>query len=72
MAKALDSERAAIAADEERLAERRRKLAEREREAALAVLDKADILKLPLDTIEALAAQVKKLGIEALTKKLAA
>jgi hypothetical protein len=36
MAKSLDDERAAIAADEERLADRRKRLAERERDAALA------------------------------------
>ena len=72
MAKSLDDERAAIAADEERLADRRKRLAERERDAALAALDKAGLLKLPLDRIEAFVAQVKKLGFEEVTKRLAA
>ena len=72
MAKSLDDERAAIAADEERLAERRKRLAERERDLALQAVEKSGMLKLPHDRLTRLTQQMKKLGMEEVLKRLAA
>ena len=64
MAKDLDKERAAVAADEARLAERKKQLAEMERDASLKAIERAGLLKLSSENREALLARVRKLGFE--------
>ncbi len=48
MAKSLDAELAALAADERKLVERRQALQTRQREAAIGAVEKAGLFKLPL------------------------
>jgi septal ring factor EnvC (AmiA/AmiB activator) len=70
MAKSLDDERAAIAAEEERLLERRKRLADRERDAALQTIERTGLLRQPLDRLTKIAEQMKKLGIDEICKRL--
>jgi hypothetical protein len=72
MAKSLNDEKAAIAAEEARLAERKRRLAEREREIALEAIEKTGLLKLDTDRLGGIVANIRKLGIEEVEKRLAA
>ncbi|RSV32128.1 hypothetical protein CA234_23550 [Sphingomonas sp. ABOLE] len=72
MAKSLDAEQAAIEADERKLAERRKALQAKQREAAIAAVEKAGLLRMPIDRLEGLMKAVKKLGLDAVEKKLEA
>ena len=72
MAKSLDAEMAAIAADERRLAERRQAHQAKVREAAVGTVEKAGLLKLPLDRLEQLMKTVKTLGVDEVEKRLKA
>ncbi|SEK02209.1 hypothetical protein SAMN05518849_12834 [Sphingobium sp. AP50] len=72
MAKDLDKERAAIAADEARLADRKKQLAEKERDLSLKAIERAGLLKLSPEDLEALLARVRKLGFEEVRRRLAA
>lgn len=72
MPRSLEQERRAIEADEQRLAERRRKLAEGERDEAIKALDRSGLLQLPSERLTALLGRVRALGIEEAERKLAA
>jgi len=72
MAKSLDAEQAAIEADERKLAERRKALQAKQREAAIAAVEKAGLLRMPIDRLEGLMKAVKKLGLETVEKRLEA
>ncbi|AMK20434.1 MULTISPECIES: hypothetical protein [Sphingobium] len=72
MAKDLDKERAAIAAEEAKLVERKKQLAEKERDASLKVIEKAGLMKLSLEDLEALVGRIRKLGLEEVQRRLAA
>jgi hypothetical protein len=72
MAKSLDAEQAAIEADERKLAERRKALQAKQREAAVAAIEKAGLLRMPIDRLEGLMKAVKKLGLDTVEKRLEA
>lgn len=72
MAKSLEDERAAIAADEARLGERKRLLAEREKDQAIALIEKAGLLKLDPGRFAGLVERIRKLGIDEAEKRLTA
>lgn len=72
MAKSLDAEQAAIEADERKLAERRKALQAKQREAAIAAVEKAGLLRIPIDRLEGLMKAVKKLGLDTVEKRLEA
>ncbi|MEP9403582.1 hypothetical protein [Sphingomonas sp. VNH70] len=72
MAKSLDAELAAIEAEERKLSERRKAHQGRLREAAILSVEKAGLLKLPLDRLDALMKAVKTLGVEEVEKRLKA
>lgn len=72
MAKSLDAEMAAIEAEEQRLAERRKAHRTRLREAAVETVDKAGLFRLPLDRLEQLMKAVKTLGVDEVEKRLTA
>lgn len=72
MAKSLDAELAALAADERKLVERRQALQTKQREAAIGVVEKAGLLKLPLTRLEPLMRAVKAMGLEEVEKRLTA
>lgn len=72
MAKSLDAEQAAIEADERKLAERRKALQAKQREAAIAAVEKAGLLRMPIDRLEGLMKAVKKLGLDTVEKRLEA
>ena len=72
MAKSLDAEMAAIEAEEQRLAERRKAHRTRLREAAVEQVDKAGLFRLPLDRLEQLMKAVKTLGVDEVEKRLTA
>lgn len=72
MAKSLDTEMAAIEADERKLAERRKAHAARLREAAIGTVEKSGLLKVPIDRLEGLMAVVKTLGVDEVEKRLKA
>lgn len=71
MPRSLDQERQAIAADEGRLEERRRKLAEAERDEAIRSLDRSGIVRLPIERLSRLFDRVGKLGIDEAERRLA-
>ncbi|KPH63598.1 hypothetical protein [Novosphingobium sp. ST904] len=70
MAKSLDAQMAAIEAEERRLAERRKAHEARVREAAIGRIEKAGLLKIPLDRLERLMGAVKTLGMDEVEKRL--
>ncbi|WP_313539244.1 hypothetical protein [Sphingomonas sp.] len=72
IAKSLDAEQAAIEAEERKLAERRKALQAKQREAAIAAVEKAGLLRMPIDRLEGLMKAVKKLGLDAVEKRLEA
>lgn len=72
MAKSLDAELAAIEAEERKLTERRKAHQGRLREAAIQSVEKAGLLKLPLDRLDGLMRVVKTLGVEEVEKRLKA
>jgi hypothetical protein len=72
MAKSLDAELAAIEAEERKLSERRKAHQGRLREAAIERVEKAGLLKLPLDRLDGLMKAVKTLGVEEVEKRLKA
>ncbi len=72
MAKSLDAEQAAIEADERKLAERRKALQAKQREAAIAAVEKAGLLRMPIHRLEGLMKAVKKLGLDTVEKRLEA
>ncbi|KTT99100.1 hypothetical protein NS355_07695 [Sphingomonas yabuuchiae] len=72
MAKSLDAELAAIAADERKLAERRQAHQVKVREAAVGAVEKAGLFKVPLDRLEGLMKAVKTLGVDEVEKRLMA
>ncbi|WP_242121215.1 hypothetical protein [Sphingomonas lacusdianchii] len=72
MAKSLDTELAAIEAEERRLAERRKAHKAKLREAAIDTVEKAGLLRLPLDRLEQIMTVVKTLGVEEVEKRLKA
>jgi hypothetical protein len=72
MAKTLEQERLALEEEERKLQSRRKLLEEREREQAIALVERAGLLKLDGRRLGALMDRIKALGIEAVEKKLAA
>ena len=72
MAKSLDAELAAIEAEERKLSERRKAHQGQVREAAIERVEKAGLLKLPLDRLDGLMKSVKTLGVEEVEKRLKA
>lgn len=72
MAKTLEQERLALEEDERKLQSRRKMLEEKEREQAIALVERAGLLKLDGKRLGALMDRIKALGIEAVEKKLAA
>ena len=72
MAKSLNAETAAIEAEEQRLAERRKAHKVRLREAAVETVDKAGLFRLPLNRLEELMKVVKTLGVDEVEKRLTA
>jgi hypothetical protein len=72
MAKSLDAEMAAIEAEERKLGERRKMLQTRLRTTAIGTVEKAGLLKLPLDRLERLMEAVKTLGVDEVEKRLKA
>lgn len=72
MAKTLEDERAALAAEEAKLEERRRDLAEREKAQAIALIEKAGFLKVVPSRFAALVDRMKKLGFDEVEKRLGA
>ncbi|MBB3349830.1 hypothetical protein [Sphingomonas sp. BK069] len=72
MAKSLDAEMAAIEADERKIAERRQAHSAKVREAAVGTVERAGLLKLPLDRLEGLMKAVKTLGVDEVEKRLTA
>ncbi|MFC4595622.1 hypothetical protein [Sphingobium tyrosinilyticum] len=68
----MDKERAAIAAEEAKLAERKKQLADKEREASIKAIEKAGLMRLSPDDLEALLSRIHKLGIEEVQRRLAA
>lgn len=68
----LDKERAAIAAEENRLAERKKKLAEREQEERAKLIGKSVLVKLDQQRLEVVLGRMKSLGIEEVEKRLMA
>lgn len=72
MAKSLDAEMAAIEAEERKLAERRKAHQAKLRDAAIGTVEKAGLLKLPLDRLEQIMAAVKTLGVDEVEKRLKA
>ena len=71
MAKGLEGERQAIAAEEAKLNERRLRLAEMEKAEVASRLSKSRLSKLSTDQIESLSAAIKTLGIDEVLKRLA-
>jgi len=72
MARTLEQERAAIAAETQKLEERRQRLEEREREQAITDIDKAGLLKLDAARRERLLGRIRALGIAEVEKRLTA
>ena len=72
MAKSLDAEMAAIEAEERKLAERRKAHLKKLRDTAIDKVEKAGLLKLPLDRLERLMEAVKTLGVDEVEKRLMA
>lgn len=72
MAKSLDAEMAAIEAEERKLAERRKAHFAKLRDAAIGTVEKAGLLKLPLDRLEQIMTAVKTLGVDEVEKRLKA
>lgn len=70
MAKGLEGERQAIAAEEAKLKERRERLAEMEKAEVAARLSKSRLSKLSLDQIDGLSAAIKTHGIAEVLKRL--
>mgnify|MGYP003338291319 CR=1 FL=1 len=66
------AELAAIEAEERKLSERRKAHQGRLREAAIQSVEKAGLLKLPLDRLDGLMRVVKTLGVEEVEKRLKA
>ena len=67
-----EQEKAAIAADEKRLAERRKKLAEREGAERLKAIGKSVLAKLDSGRLDTLLKRMKQLGIDEVEKRLQA
>lgn len=72
MARALDKERAALAEEEERLAQRRKALEARERDEAIKLFEKAGMLKLSAPQIDRFIKRVAALGWAEVEKRLSA
>ena len=68
----LEKERAAIAAEEMRLADRKKKLAEREIAERTKVIGKSVLAKLEQERLTALLARMRSLGVEEVEKRLLA
>ena len=68
----LEKERAAIAAEETRLADRKKKLAEREIAERTKVIGKSVLAKLEQERLTALLARMRSLGVEEVEKRLLA
>lgn len=71
MATSFEKERAQIAAEEEKLADRRRKLEEREREVVTKALERSSLLKLDPERAKSLCERIRKLGVDEVERRLA-
>ena len=72
MANKIEQERAAIEADEKRLAERRKKLLEREQSERSKLIAKSVLGKLDQDRLEKLLDRMKDLGVDEVESRLSA
>ena len=72
MANKIEWERAAIEADEKRLAERRKKLLEREQSERSKLINKSVLGKLDQDRLEKLLDRMKDLGVDEVESRLSA
>ncbi|WP_291550489.1 hypothetical protein [Bosea sp. (in: a-proteobacteria)] len=72
MARTLEQERAALAQDEQRLADRRKQLEDREREEAIRACERSGLLKLDPRRLESLAKRIRTLGLDEVEKRLTA
>ena len=72
MANKIERERAAIEADEKRLAERRKKLLEREQSERSKLINKSVLGKLDQDRLEKLLDRMKDLGVDEVESRLSA
>lgn len=72
MAKSLDDKLAAIEADARKVEERRKVHANKVREAAIMAVEKAGLLRLPLEQLTGLMTTVKTLGVDEVEKRLKA
>jgi hypothetical protein len=72
MALSIDQERAQLEAEEQRLAERRKKLNDRERTERLKAVDQSGLLKADGARFDSIMSAIKKLGIEEADKRLTA
>lgn len=70
MANTVEQERAAIEADEKKLADRRRKLVEREQSERQRAIGKSVLMKLDQERLETMLARMKDLGVDEVEKRL--
>lgn len=72
MALSIEQERQQLEAEEQRLADRRKKLLERERAERLKLVEQSGLLKADGAQFESIMTAIKKLGIEEVDKRLTA
>lgn len=70
MANTVEQERAAIEADEKKLADRRKKLVEREQSERQRAIGKSVLMKLDQERLETMLARMKDLGVDEVEKRL--
>ncbi len=70
MANSVEQERAAIEADEKKLADRRKKLVEREQTERQKAIGRSVLGKVDRDRLEKLLARMKDLGVDEVERRL--
>ena len=72
MARTLEQERAAIEAEQQRLADRLKALEDKERDVAIATVEKSGLLKVEGKKLSGLMDRIRTLGIDEVQKRLGA
>ena len=72
MARTLEQERAAIEAEQQRLADRLKALEDKERDVAIATVEKSGLLKVEGKRLTSLMDRIRTLGIDEVQKRLGA
>lgn len=72
MARTLEQERAAIEAEQQRLAGRLKALEDKERDVAIATVEKSGLLKVEGKRLTSLMDRIRTLGIDEVQKRLGA